>query len=207
MFLGKYPPFKTDSNGNILVSISGGIPASTITITNDTTTNATVFPTWVSANTGELPLKVSSTKITFNPSTGTLTSINMITTNMTMSGVLNTPQIKNYSETVATVTAGATTTIDITAGNVVNMSQATDITTFNFNNPSTTGTCCSFTLIRTKDNSATARAIAWPASVDWSNNGTPPMLSTNANAVDIFTFFTINAGTTWFGFTAGLDMA
>ena len=43
-------------------------------ITDDTTTNATVYPTWVTANTGNLPQRVTSTKLTFNPSTGVLTS-------------------------------------------------------------------------------------------------------------------------------------
>lgn len=43
-------------------------------ITDDTTTAATVYPTWVTANTGNLPQKVSSTKLTFNPSTGVLTA-------------------------------------------------------------------------------------------------------------------------------------
>ena len=41
-------------------------------ITNDTTTAATMYPTWVTANTGNLPQKVSSTKLTFKPSTGEL---------------------------------------------------------------------------------------------------------------------------------------
>ena len=31
-----------------------------------------MYPTWVTANTGNLPQKVSSTKLTFNPSTGEL---------------------------------------------------------------------------------------------------------------------------------------
>lgn len=44
-------------------------------ITDDTTTNATMYPTWVTANTGNLPQKVSSTKLSFNPSTGVLTGI------------------------------------------------------------------------------------------------------------------------------------
>lgn len=44
------------------------------TVTNDVTTNASVFPLWVTANTGNLPAKVSSTKLSFNPSTGVLTS-------------------------------------------------------------------------------------------------------------------------------------
>jgi hypothetical protein len=43
-------------------------------ITNDTTTNATMYPTWVTTTTGNLPQKVSSTKFTFNPSTGTVTA-------------------------------------------------------------------------------------------------------------------------------------
>lgn len=43
-------------------------------ITNDTSTNATMYPTWVTTTTGNLPLKMSSTKFTFNPSTGNLTA-------------------------------------------------------------------------------------------------------------------------------------
>lgn len=79
-FVGKYPPFKLDANGNILVSISGSIPASTIAITDDNTTNAEMLPVWVTTNTGNLPAKVSSTKITFNPSTGSLTAANFLGT-------------------------------------------------------------------------------------------------------------------------------
>jgi hypothetical protein len=47
--------------------------ATNTAITNDTTTNATMYPTWVTAATGNLPQKTSSTKFTFNPSTGNLT--------------------------------------------------------------------------------------------------------------------------------------
>lgn len=48
--------------------------ATNTAITDDTTTNATMYPTWVTAATGNLPQKVSSTKLSFNPSTGLLTS-------------------------------------------------------------------------------------------------------------------------------------
>ncbi len=44
--------------------------ATNTAITDDTSTNATMFPTWVTAATGNLPQKVSSTLLTFNPSTG-----------------------------------------------------------------------------------------------------------------------------------------
>jgi hypothetical protein len=45
--------------------------ATNTTITDDTSTVATMYPTWVTG-TGNLPQKISSTKLTFNPSTGTL---------------------------------------------------------------------------------------------------------------------------------------
>ncbi len=43
-------------------------------VTDDTTTNATMYPAWFTAVSGNRPAKVSSTKLTFNPSTGTLTT-------------------------------------------------------------------------------------------------------------------------------------
>ncbi len=48
--------------------------ADNIGIANDTTTNATMYPVWVTANTGYLPPRVTSTKLSFNPSTGLLTA-------------------------------------------------------------------------------------------------------------------------------------
>jgi predicted dinucleotide-utilizing enzyme len=47
--------------------------ATNIAITDDTSTNATMYPVWVTTNTGNLPAKVTSTKLSFNPSTGVLT--------------------------------------------------------------------------------------------------------------------------------------
>lgn len=54
--------------------------ATNTAIIDDTTTNATVYPTWVTANTGNLPQKVTSTKLSFNPSTGALSSTSFIGT-------------------------------------------------------------------------------------------------------------------------------
>lgn len=60
-------------------SVSGNAgSASTIAIVDDTATNATMYPTWVTTTTGNLPVYVSSTKMTFNPSTGTLTSTGVV---------------------------------------------------------------------------------------------------------------------------------
>jgi len=56
------------------LSVGSATNATNTAITDDTSTNATVYPTWVTANTGNLPQKVTSTKLTFNPSTGVLTA-------------------------------------------------------------------------------------------------------------------------------------
>jgi hypothetical protein len=64
--------------------------ASGVATTDDTATNATYYPTFVTANTGNLPVKVSSTKLTYNPSTGSLTATNVYgTTIATANGADN----------------------------------------------------------------------------------------------------------------------
>jgi hypothetical protein len=48
--------------------------ANNIAIVDDTSTNADYYPVWVTNSTGNLPAKVSSTKLKFNPSTGIFTA-------------------------------------------------------------------------------------------------------------------------------------
>ena len=47
--------------------------ATNVAITDDTSTAAEMYVSWVTTSTGNLPIKVSSTKLKFNPSTGVLT--------------------------------------------------------------------------------------------------------------------------------------
>ena len=54
-------------------SATNATNATNVGITDDTTTNADEYLTWVTNTTGNLPVKVSSTKLKFNPSTGVLT--------------------------------------------------------------------------------------------------------------------------------------
>ncbi len=92
-----------------------------VAITNDTTTNATMYPTWVTANTGNLPVKVSSTKLSFNPSTATLTTT-------TFSGALsgNATTSTNTTGNAATVTTNANLTGVITSsGNTTSIASQT----------------------------------------------------------------------------------
>ncbi len=95
---------------------------------------------------------------------------------------------------------GGTQDIDLTLGNVVTGTVDTSTTTFTFSNPTASDEGCSFTLILTNGGSQT---VNWPASVDWAG-GTPPTLT--SAGVDVLTFITVDGGTTWYGFPAGLDM-
>lgn len=55
-------------------SATSATNASNVGVSDDTTTNATVYPVWVSAASGNVGAKVSSTRLSFNPSTGELTA-------------------------------------------------------------------------------------------------------------------------------------
>lgn len=74
------------SDGQVL-KLASGVPtwssdASGVTITDDTTTNATRYLTFTDATTGtEAGLDVSSTKLQFNPSTGAFTATTLTPTN------------------------------------------------------------------------------------------------------------------------------
>lgn len=60
-------------NASTATTATTATNATNIAITDDTSTNATVYPTWVTTTTGNLPAKTTSTKLKFNPSTGALT--------------------------------------------------------------------------------------------------------------------------------------
>ena len=106
------------------------------------------------------------------------------------------------TEDAETLTGTSTTINLFLATNFVH--DLTGATTYTFSNPAATGNASSFTLKIIQD--STARTITWPSSVDWAG-GTAPTLTTTANGVDVFVFYTIDGGTTYYGFTAGQGMA
>tara|TARA_R110002020_G_scaffold369042_1_gene580799 strand:+ start:337 stop:1230 length:894 start_codon:yes stop_codon:yes gene_type:complete len=142
---------------------------------------------------------------------GTTAGITMDTAaDMTLGGYINfgdeqaiRPEMKDYAETVNAIgaTGGGSQSIDLTAGNVVTATQTVSATTYTFDNPSATGKSCSFTLILT--NGASNSGTVWPGAVDWAG-GTEPTLT--SSGIDVLTFFTLDAGTIWYGFAGGLDM-
>ena len=93
-------------------SATGNAGSATLTaITDDTATNATMYPTWVTTTSGNQAQKTSSSKLFFNPSTGLLTATGF-------SGPLTGNVTGNVSGTAATVT-GATQANITTLSNLV----------------------------------------------------------------------------------------
>ena len=130
----------------------------------------------------------------------------------TLSGAVNVadqtmqrPVMKDYGETLSTnVTSGAAATLDLVNGNVFDLTLTANCT-ITLSNPPASGTAGSFTLIARQDGTG-SRIITWPVSVKWAG-GTAPTLTTTASAVDILTFSTVDGGSNWFGFSAGLEMS
>lgn len=95
--------------------------SSTVAITDDTATNATMYPLWVTAATGNLPLKVSSTKITFNPSTAALAT----TGNISTSGLSNTGGFSAGNGTPVVAAGYSTNIFSGTNGAVLDFARTT----------------------------------------------------------------------------------
>ena len=154
-------------------------------------------------------LSASTTELDYNDvaTLGTVEASKTVTADASLvvnhaDGVVQRPEMKDYSETKVALSAAATVDIDLTTGNVFALT-ADQNTTFTFSDPSPTGKSCAFTLVWTQDSSD--RTITWPASVDWAGGSAPDVTSGSAK-IDIYTFFTLDAGTIWYGFQAGADM-
>jgi hypothetical protein len=151
--------------------------------------SANLFATFAYNNVGQdlITFRADDTDIVDITSTG-LT----VTGNLSVSG----QYIEEYA---ATGTSGAIT-IDLNTGNNFSTALAGAVT-YTFSNPATSGKVSSFTLKVVNNGSA----ITWPASVKWVG-GVAPALSANTE-IDIFSFYTHDAGTTWYGFISGQNMS
>jgi hypothetical protein len=110
----------------------------------------------------------------------------------------------NYAETINAVgNTGTAATINLANGNFVTAT-LTGNCTFTFTTGISTG-AVSFTLFLTND-ATPSRVITWPASVKWPG-GTVSTRTTTASRTDVYTFFTLNNGTDWYGNIAQYNYA
>lgn len=175
-------------------SASSATNATNLNITNDNSTTSTVYPTWVTGTSGNLPQFVSSTQMSFVPSTGALTSVSLLGTTVTATG--------SFRETrVAMGTGSGTTTLNLNSGNYF-VRTVNGATTFAVSNiPSTAGRVVSIILDITNGGSA---AITWWTGVKWAS-GTAPTLTTAGR--DSLGFYTTDLGTTWIGLVLGKNFS
>lgn len=130
-----YSPNGTDLyfNGTIL---STGATGTSLNITDDTTTNATMYPGWVAAASGTTTaVKVSSTKMSFNPSTGVLTASGGVSTGTLATSGTYTPAgrvVVPMGEVSYFNTTGTAVTISGTSDGSTNMVVVAPTSTGNF---------------------------------------------------------------------------
>jgi len=170
-----------------------------------TTTGLTLDGTAVTATGAELNFVDGVTSNIQTQLDGKLSSVDLssYTGDVDITGEL---VVDSYNETFGTITSSSgTATINCEAGNVFSLTLSENVTSFTWSNPPSSGTAYGFSLKIVQDASASGYTITWPTSVDWPS-ATAPTLTSTANAVDQFVFYTHNGGVTWYGFTAGLDL-
>jgi hypothetical protein len=110
------------------------------------------------------------------------------------------PTLKDYAiEGSAIGNVGATRTFDLETANFFSAT-VDEASTFTFSNPPASGDFGAFVIELTNGGAFT---VTFPASVDWPG-GVAPTLT--ASGKDQLVFTTRDAGTTWLGFVAGLDI-
>lgn len=197
----------TDTPGATLDVVGTVRSSNTLTVTSGGanitgTVAATTFSGSLAASnlTGaSLPAGITGSSLT---SVGTLGSLTMGGTVNLQDNVLQRPRIQDYGEvrTTPAISLGALT-LNLENGNVFGVTLNQSVSALTISNPSPTGTSCSFTLALTNSGGG-AYTITWPASVRWSGGVSPTLTATNGK-VDILTFVTWDAGSTWYGFVAG----
>jgi len=140
--------------------------------------------------------KDGTASATIADSTGVMTIASSVLTTTDING--GTIDGVVFNEKVGTITSGA---LDLSSGNVFSDAPSANVT-YSFSNPPSSGTAYGFTLKVTPSGSYT---ITWPSSIDWPEGTAPD--SPASGETDVFTFYTQDGGTTYYGFQAGDAMS
>ena len=135
-----------------------------------------------------------------------LTSNNtVIASNIAVSGTVSTPKFKAYTESMNVVGVITTSTysIDLSQGNIFDLTANANIT-FTFTNPPPAGTLMTSTIILRQD--VVGGRLCTFANAKYTD-GYAPVLTTIPSKADVLTFFTVNSGITYFGSFAMANVA
>ena len=219
------------TTGQVLTSATAGAPTwstplAGITITDDTTTNATRYPLLSSVTTGTITgNNTSSTKLSFNPSTGLLTATGLSVAGLTSTGaityggvtltnavtgtgkmvldttptiatpVLTNPTVTAYLETAPAIVNSSTSQTISLASGTVLSYTLTGNCTFTMPT-ATSGTSFIVRLIQDGTGSRTATFT----SVKWPGGTAPVITTTASTGVDVLSFVCI--ASVWYGTAA-----
>jgi len=108
--------------------------------------------------------------------------------------------LSNADTSLVTVAAtGATETVDVSVARTYDLTLTANCTL------TLTGAVNAeawYVSLLLRQDGTGSRTMTWPGSVVWPG-GVTPTLSTAAASVDVFTLFTLDGGTVWFGFPTG----
>jgi hypothetical protein len=116
-FAGLTSVTSTTFVGALTGNASSATNATNVGITEDVATAVAVYPTWVTANTGNLPQRTTSTRLSFVPSTGVLTATQFSGSGAGLTSIPN-GALTNSSVTVngTAIALGASGTVTAAAG-------------------------------------------------------------------------------------------
>jgi hypothetical protein len=156
------------------------------------------FPTLNQNTTGTAGGLTGTPSITVNAVTATSATVGGVNvTTASNTQTLTNKTFTAFGETVYSFgNTGTSATLALSNGNFVTAT-LTGNCTFAFSMTSVPSGAYSFTLVLSNDGTG-GRSITWPASVKWPN-ATVPTRTTTASKTDVYTFFTYDGGTTWWG--------
>ena len=208
-----FPATRTDLNNALaaLASTSSGDAEPSTTYANqlwyETDTNTLKIRNeanngWVTVLTLDTGVTATATELNYNDVTtlGLSEASKVVTADA--NGVVTLDN--GFSEEYAAVTS-TSNTVSLNLQTASNFSHTlTEDTTVSFTNPAASGKVSAATLRVIQD--STARAITWNAAIKW-GAATAPTLSTASGDVDVFVLYTVDGGTTYYGFTSGQALA
>jgi hypothetical protein len=174
----------TQTNGFILQLVSGVPTWSSVSATNATNISsgaAGQIPYQSAAGTTGFTAAGTTGQVLVSGGTGSPTWTS------SLAPIRTTP-------TVVTATVTGTYTVDFSTGTTFVLT-LTGATTFTFANPPASGFDGTFNIHLVQDGTG-SRTVTWPSSVQWSGANVP-VLTTTASKKDIFTFITVNGGTSY----------
>jgi hypothetical protein len=199
--IGTAPFVVTSTTKVVNLYVDRTAVADTSTVVDDTTTNGTFYPMFAGNTSGAQALKASSTKWTFNPSTGAMSITAATVGTLTLTNPLATAQggLGNnagfLTPRVTAVGTGASITANIDTSDIVTQINTQSAGTLTINAP--TGTAVNGQKLIIRVTCTNAQTLSWNAAFRGSNDLALPAATTGSSKVDYVGFFYNSTALKW----------